>query len=83
MVKNLQYFFSDGYNRLTVGEAKECRRKLTDELCSGNASRFSTLLNRGIKNIPKPRYDAVTEIFGEYGICEEDVWRVVELENGN
>lgn len=80
MVRNFNYFFSDGYNRLTIGDAKRCRADLTTEVFNGSGSYFSTLLSRGIRNISKPRYDAITAIFARYGIDESQVWRVAELD---
>lgn len=77
MSKGVRYFFRNGYNRVTVGDIKQLRSDLT-EVIGGNASYFSYMLNRGIRNISKGRYDAISNVFHKYGIAEEDIWTVVE-----
>lgn len=78
MIKDLRYFFNEGYNRLTVGNEKSCRKELTEEVFSGSSSSFSVALKKGLRNISKPRYDAITSIFSKYGVEEMDVWKTVE-----
>lgn len=76
MIADFIYFFSNGINQLRVGDVKKARAELADAIVNGNASYFSQLLSNGIKNISKPRYDAITEIFSKYGVQESEVWTV-------
>ena len=59
---------------MALGEKEELKKKIMDLLGITRQTYFSTILNNGISNISKAKYDDITLLFNEYSIT--DIWEV-------
>lgn len=71
-----RYSFKKGYLQVAIGDKKEIQKKLMELLGATRLTYFSTLLNRGIVDISKAKYDAITALFNQYSII--DIWDIKE-----
>ena len=69
-----RYCFKKGYLQVALGEKEELKKKIMDLLGITRQTYFSTILNNGISNISKAKYDDITLLFNEYSIT--DIWEV-------
>ena len=71
-----RYSFKKGYLQVAIGDIKEIQKKLMELLGATRLTYFSTLLNRGIVDMSKAKYDAITALFNQYSII--DIWDIKE-----
>ena len=64
---------------MKVSDSKEIRDRLVQLISPGRKSTYYAVANKGWRDIPVHMYNAITKIFGEYGVSEEKVWEVREM----
>ena len=68
------YSFKKGFLQISLANKKDCRKRIMDILSIKRESYFSALLNSGIVELSKTKFDAITALFHEYGITE--IWDI-------
>lgn len=76
-MKKLSYSFAKGLQKIPLGEQECVKKSLYDILDVKNRHAFCRKKS-SIVNIPKQQYDAITLLFAEHGIVEDDVWEISE-----
>lgn len=76
--KNKTYSFTPGFEKIPVGQTKEFIAKFTEATGTNTIQSFYKR-KQGWRNIPLPDYEAINELFAEYGIVNvDDIWQVTE-----
>lgn len=75
-----RYSFAPGFDKLTVEDGRKVKSRLYEALgCKSkwSFSRYKCKFN----NIPHHVYMLVTEIFAEFGVPEQDVWEITDVQD--
>lgn len=73
-----RYSFKKGYVQISLVHKSALKADLMNVLNTPSRYYFSTKLNRGITDISVTLYEAITTVFGNYGIT--DCWTITEIE---
>lgn len=76
--KNKTYSFKKGFDKIPVGQTRVFILKFIEAI---GAQTVQTFYRKkiGWQNIPLPDYEAINELFAEYGIADvDDIWEVTE-----
>ena len=75
-IANKRYSFKKGYLQVSLANKDEVRDELMRILKIAGKTYFSVLLNGGIIDIARCKYEDITTLFEKYGISE--VWDITE-----
>lgn len=76
-----RYSFAPGFNKLTVEDGRKVKNRLYEALGCKSPESFSRFKWK-FNNIPHHVYMLVTETFAEFGVSEQDVWNITEVQDG-
>ena len=76
-----RYSFAPGFNKLTVEDGRKVKNRLYEALGCKSQESFSRFKWK-FNNIPHHVYMLVTETFAEFGVSEQDVWNITEVQDG-
>ena len=79
MRQHFRYFFKKGLSEVKVSDSKEIRERLVSLISPERKSTYYAIANRGWRDIPVHMYNAITALFGEYGVREDEVWEIQEI----
>ena len=73
-----RYSFKKGYLQVSLADKDKLKAELSSVLNNPSRTYFSKKLNKGIIDISVTLYDAITDVFGKYGIS--DCWTIEDIE---
>ena len=76
-----RYSFAPGFNKLTVEDGRKVKNRLYEALGCKSPESFSRFKWK-FNNIPHHVYMLVTETFAEFGVSEQDVWNITDVQDG-
>lgn len=74
-IPTFRYSFAKAFDKLTVEQGKEARQQIFEYLGCNFGSDYSRR-KHNFRNMPHHVYRTITDIFGQYGLNETDIWTI-------
>lgn len=78
-IPHFRYSFASGFDKMTLEDIRKAKAELYDLLGCTAESDFSRK-KHSFRDIPQHIYEGINRIFQKYGVQEEDIWTIREID---